>query len=122
VRIYSRESIRIGKRLVSSWNVFIQDFDPHPIDPDLRALQVHNICATFKPSYGKLEKKSLDFRFPTAPIELGDDIWIGANVTILKGVKVGSGSIIASNAVVTSGEYPARSILAGNPARVVKTV
>jgi acetyltransferase-like isoleucine patch superfamily enzyme len=122
VRIYAREKISIGARLVSSWNVFIQDFDPHPISPEERAIQVQNICADFRPQYASMSKLPLAWDFPTAPIELGDDIWIGANVTILKGVKIGSGCLIATGSVVTSGEYPARSILAGNPARVVKTI
>ena len=47
------------------------------------------------------------------------DNWIGANVTILKGVTVGVGSIIAAGAVVTN-DVPDYSIVAGVPARVVK--
>jgi acetyltransferase-like isoleucine patch superfamily enzyme len=37
---------------------------------------------------------------------IGDDVWFGANTTILPGVKIGSGSIIARGAVVTRGKYP----------------
>ena len=123
IRIVSRKSIKIGARFLSSWNVFIQDFDPHPVSPDLRAIQVHNICANFRPRFNsQMQSKELDWTFPTAEVEIGDDVWVGANVTILKGARIGSGCIVASNAVVTSGIYPARSILAGNPAKVVKEV
>jgi acetyltransferase-like isoleucine patch superfamily enzyme len=62
------------------------------------------------------------WHFPGQAVEIGDDVWVGANVTILKGVTIGAGSIVATGAVVTRGNYPARSVLAGNPARVVKTL
>jgi acetyltransferase-like isoleucine patch superfamily enzyme len=55
-------------------------------------------------------------------VEIGDDVWVGANATILKGARIGSGCIVASGAVVLAGSYAERSIIAGNPARVVKTL
>ena len=51
-------------------------------------------------------------------INIGDDVWIGAEVTILKGVKIGSGSIIATKTVVTK-NVPEKSVMAGIPARRV---
>jgi acetyltransferase-like isoleucine patch superfamily enzyme len=122
-RIVSRERIRIGSRVVTSWNVFIQDFDPHPVDPDLRRVQMIQMTENFKPAERvprPVEK--LDWAFPSAPIEIGDDVWLGANTTILKGARIGAGSIVATGSVVTAGEYPPRSVLAGMPAKVVKTL
>lgn len=52
-------------------------------------------------------------------VEIGEGVWIGARVTILGGVKIGNGSIIAAGAVVTS-SIPPFSIAAGVPARVIK--
>ncbi|HHH72390.1 MAG TPA: acyltransferase [Sulfuricurvum sp.] len=52
-------------------------------------------------------------------IVLGDHIWIGDSVTILKGVRIGSGSVIGINATVTR-SIPEASIAVGNPAKVVK--
>lgn len=52
-------------------------------------------------------------------IVLGDDIWIGANVSILDGVKVGSHTILAAGAVVTK-DVPDYAIAGGNPARVIR--
>lgn len=53
-------------------------------------------------------------------VSIGDKVWIGYNVSISKGAILSNNSIIASRAVVTGKEYPASSILAGIPARVIK--
>jgi maltose O-acetyltransferase len=117
VRIYSRGEIRIGERFLSSWNVFIQDFDAHPVDPALRAVQLEAMCGANAPAL-----PASRWTFPIENITIGDDVWVGANATILKGARIGSGSIVAANAVVTAGDWPARSVLAGNPAKVVKSL
>lgn len=124
VRIYARERVKIGDRCVFSWNVFIQDFHPHPVDPELRRQQMVALTDSFLPSFQKAPTSNSTFswKFPTEPVELGDDLWFGANCTILPGVKIGSGSVVAAGAVVVRGEYPPFSVLAGNPARVVKTL
>jgi acetyltransferase-like isoleucine patch superfamily enzyme len=57
---------------------------------------------------------------PTAPIVVGDRVWIGQRATILKGVTVGDGAVIAAGSVVTR-DVPGRSVVAGIPARVVKS-
>lgn len=54
------------------------------------------------------------------PVVIGDDVWIGSRVTILPGVTVGKGCVIGASAVVTK-DVPPYSVVAGNPARVVKT-
>lgn len=56
------------------------------------------------------------------PIKIGDGTWIGARVVLLGGADVGCGCVIAAGAVVRGGVYPADSLLAGVPARVVKTL
>ena len=48
-----------------------------------------------------------------------DDVWIGANAIVLKGVTIGEGSIIAAGAVVTK-NVPAYSLVGGNPAKVIR--
>lgn len=53
------------------------------------------------------------------PVIIGDDVWIGARVTILPGVHIGNGSVIGAGAVVTK-DVPAYSIVGGNPAKVLK--
>lgn len=54
------------------------------------------------------------------PVFIGDDVWIGSRATILPGVRIGTGSIIGASAVVTK-DVPDYSVVAGNPARVVKS-
>ncbi|MDE6151695.1 MAG: CatB-related O-acetyltransferase [Prevotella sp.] len=53
------------------------------------------------------------------PVVIEDDVWCGANVTILKGVTIGRGSVVAAGAVVTS-SFPPYSIIGGVPARLLK--
>lgn len=53
------------------------------------------------------------------PIIIEDDVWCGANITILKGVKIGRGSIIAAGAIVTK-SCPPYSIIGGIPAKIIK--
>lgn len=51
--------------------------------------------------------------------EIGNDVWIGYNATIMPGVKIGSGAIIACKSVVTS-DVPAYAVVGGNPAKIIK--
>ena len=53
------------------------------------------------------------------PVVIEDDVWCGANVTILKGVTIGHGSVVAADAVVTK-SFPPYSIIGGIPAKLIK--
>lgn len=55
------------------------------------------------------------------PIIIGDDVWIGGDVTILPGVKIGRGSVIGAKSLVTK-DIPENVMAFGNPARVVKKI
>lgn len=59
--------------------------------------------------------------FATAPIVIGDNVWIGAKVTITKGVTIGSNAVIGANSVVTT-NIPADVVAAGVPARVIREI
>ena len=57
---------------------------------------------------------------PDAPIVLEDDVWLGVNVVVLKGVTIGRGAVVGAGAIVTK-SIPACEIWAGVPARKVGT-
>ena len=63
-----------------------------------------------------IPKESIPFKGDTV---IGNDVWIGQNVTILPGVKIGDGAIIGTNSTVAK-DIPPYSIAAGNPAKVIK--
>lgn len=75
----------------------------------------HNTSVVGKFMYDVKEKRACD----DDPVVISDDVWVGANVTILKGVAVGRGAIIAAGSVVTK-NVPPYSIVAGVPGKVVK--
>ena len=56
-----------------------------------------------------------------APIRIGKSVWIGANATVLPGVSIGDGAVVAAGAVVTK-DVPANTIVGGVPARVIRSV
>lgn len=55
------------------------------------------------------------------PITLGDNVWVGANVVVLPGVKIGRNSVVGAGAVVTK-DIPENSLAYGNPCKVVKSI
>lgn len=59
--------------------------------------------------------------YSKGPVIIGDRVWIGDKATILPGVKIGEGAVIAANSVVTK-DIPSYSVVAGNPAKIIKVV
>ncbi len=53
------------------------------------------------------------------PVKIGNNVWIGEKATILPGVTIGDGVVVAANAVVTK-DVPSYCVVAGNPAKVIK--
>jgi len=100
VSIYCSTSIHIGKFVTCGGNVSIWDTDFHPLNYMDR-------------------RQNLLEKINSSPIEIGDDVFIGANSIILKGVKIGSRSIIGAGSVVTK-SIPEDQVWAGNPACFIK--
>ena len=57
--------------------------------------------------------------YTKGPVVIGNNVWMGDKVTILPGVTIGNGSVIAANSVVTK-DIPSFSVAAGNPAKIIK--
>ncbi len=104
-------SISIGDYTSIADFVVILDNNNHPIHPADRQIKSSS-------------PKGSDYRkwrhSDSAPIIIGSNVWIGSFARVCKGVKIGDNSIVAANAVVTK-DVPANAIVAGNPAKVVKT-
>ena len=110
--IMSEERIEIGSHCLISWNVGIADSDFHPIDPAAR-LQDAMALAPFA------ENRPPRPPIKTAPVIIGNNVWIGMGAVILKGVTIGGNSVIAAGAIVTK-SVPANCVVAGNPGQIVK--
>lgn len=93
VSIVSNNSVTIGNHVLIGANCTIGDRDDH------------------SNRYGS----------PIKPIVINDYVWLGMNVTVLKGATIGENSIIGANSVVTK-DIPANCIAAGNPCKVIKEI
>ncbi len=92
------ERVTIGDRVWVGANTVIADTDFHPLDP------------------GRRRESPLAAK--TAPINIADDVFIGMNALILKGVTVGAGAVVGAGSVVVR-DVPPGVLVAGNPARVI---
>jgi acetyltransferase-like isoleucine patch superfamily enzyme len=109
-RIWSAKKITIGNRVLISHNVNIHDNNSHPIDAKKRHEDfIHIFSKGFQKENDLNEKE----------IIIEDDVWIGFNCTILKGVRIGEGAIIAACALVTKDVEP-YTIVGGSPAVLIK--
>ena len=109
-RIWSAKKIQVGHRVLIAHNVNIHDNNSHPLDAHLRHLDFVHIRE-------KGLQDQVDLREKEIIIE--DDVWIGFNSTIFKGVKIGRGAIIGACTVITN-DVPANAIVAGNPAKIIR--
>ncbi|MCW7537374.1 acyltransferase [Aquabacterium sp. A7-Y] len=101
--LHAASSVTIGRHCLIAAGVWIYDFDGHPYDAAARRRK--------EP-------------FPATncePVTIGNDVWIGARATILRGVTIGDRAIVGSGAVVTR-DVPPDTVVGGNPARPVRTL
>lgn len=108
--IGSVNSVSIGSHVIISNNIKIYDNNNHPTSPAAR----HQMCQNG--FHGEAWRWT---HADSAPVVIEDDVWIGERSVVLKGVRIGRGSIIGCDSVVTK-DVPPFSVAAGNPARVVK--
>jgi len=96
--IAAQQQITLGNGVMCGANVTITDADRHPLDALARLRGEPGSCA---------------------PVVIGDQVWLGMNVVVLKGVTIGAGSVIAANSVVVS-DIPPGCLAGGQPATVLR--
>lgn len=90
--IHAGREVTIGDNSLISWDCCIMDRDYHKLMSDTEVFK---------------------------PVHIGNNVWIGARALILKGITIGDGAVVAAGSVVTR-DVPAKTIVAGNPAKVIK--
>jgi len=111
-RIWASSSIQIGSRVLISHQVNIFDNQTHPLPASKRNDHFRTIFSTGHPENIDLGEQ---------PVVIEDDVWIGCASIILRGVHLGRGVVVAAGSVVTK-DVPAWSIVAGNPAKVIREI
>jgi acetyltransferase-like isoleucine patch superfamily enzyme len=110
------KNLTIGKRVFINSGCKFQDQGGISIGDDV--LIGHNVViATLNHSFDPEHRGDLVPR----RVQIGNKVWIGANATILPGIKIGDGAIIAAGAVVTKDVAPL-TVVGGVPAKLIKTV
>jgi acetyltransferase-like isoleucine patch superfamily enzyme len=109
--LIAAQKIEIGDDVLISWGVTVVDHNSHAISFSARSQDVVN---------WRLGKKDWT-NVKIAPIKISNKVWIGFNSIILKGVTIGEGAIVGAGSVVTK-DVPAWTIVAGNPARVIREI
>lgn len=110
-KILSANSIIVGDYTAIATDTVVCDNNNHPVNPYDRMVIRKTLPNSIERSWIYADN---------APIVIGKNCWIGQSCRICKGVTIGDGSIVAANSVVTK-DVPANCIVAGNPAKIVKT-
>ena len=108
-RIICDRSIEIGSHALISWNVVLMDTYRASPDPLERRRAILDAARDHAPR-GESEAR---------PVRLGSNVWIGFDVCVMPGVKIGDGAIVGARSAVFD-DVPAYTVVAGNPARVIR--
>ena len=110
------KNLKIGKRVFINAGCQFQDQGGIEIGDDV-LIGPQTIIATLNHDPDPEKRGGM---IPT-PVKIGSKVWLGARVTICPGVTIGEGSIVAAGAVVTK-DVPPRTVVAGVPAKIIKTI
>ena len=106
-RIWSLSHVRLGNRIFLSHGVNVHDNDAHSLSAAERHCHFRELV--------QLGHASFVENVATSKVEIEDDVWIGFNATILKGIRIGEGAIVGACSTVTRDVAP-YTVVAGNPA------
>jgi acetyltransferase-like isoleucine patch superfamily enzyme len=106
------QSTQIGSFCSISWGVTIGGGEH-----DYKKLTTHDFLYNHRYGFDGFNEYGYD-RY-SQPCNIGNDVWIGANSTILRGLNIDSGAVIGANSVVTH-DVPSYAIVVGNPAKIIK--
>jgi len=118
--IICRSKIEIGDNVFMAWGGYLYDHDSHSINYIERQNDIQQQLSDYNNGVNFIENKNWEV-VNTKPIKINSNVWIGMNCTILKGVTIGEGAIIAAGSVLTK-DVPAWTIYGGNPARLLKEI
>jgi acetyltransferase-like isoleucine patch superfamily enzyme len=110
-RVWSGESVKIGRYVLLAHNVHVTDTNVHQISALERAEHILRTDVHGQPF--------LKGSIKTGPVEIGDHAWLNFGVSVLRGVTVGEGAIVGACSLVTK-DVPAYTFAVGNPARVIR--
>ena len=110
------KNIHIGENVFINSNCTMQDQGGVYIGDDV--LIGHNVCLLTLNHDFEIEKRA---ELHPSPVHIKDKAWIGSNTTILPGVTIGEGAIVAAGAVVTK-DVMAKTIVGGVPAKLIKKI
>ncbi|GEM_PF-637439 len=116
--IHCRSSLTLGNYVLLGPEVYIFDVDGHPTDPAERRREVEYSRSILMPRFEHPGPKPYQPRPVSKPIVIEDDCWIGARTIIMKGVRIGKGSVIAAGSVINR-DIPPGSLVFGSAPQTV---
>lgn len=111
-------NIEIGENFYSNHNLIILDANKVKFGDNVFIAPNCGFYTAGHPIDIKQRNQGLEY---AKPIEVGNNVWIGGNVVVLPGVKIGDNSVIGAGSVVTK-DIPANSVAVGNPCKVIKKI
>jgi maltose O-acetyltransferase len=111
-------NIRLGRNCFINYNCVFLDCAPIEIGDGLQMAPAVQLYAATHPPDPGLRAAGLEL---AAPIRIGNNVWIGGGAIILPGVTIGDGAVIGAGSVVMR-DVPAATLVAGNPARIIRTL